>query len=91
MLNRRVSRRSFLTLSAMTAASFALDWKKIVAYAASMGPKGNYPTVIIGSGLGGLCCGAYLSRFGIPVTVVEQHEIPGKYATSFERGKFIFG
>jgi prolycopene isomerase len=74
----------------MTAASFALDWKKIGAYAASMGPKGNYPTVIIGSGLGGLCCGAYLSRFGIPVTVVEQHDIPGGYATSFERGNFTF-
>jgi phytoene dehydrogenase-like protein len=90
MLNNRISRRSFLTISAMTAASFALDWKKIGAYAASMGPKGNYPTVIIGSGLGGLCCGAYLSRFGIPVTVVEQHDIPGGYATSFERGNFTF-
>jgi prolycopene isomerase len=90
MLNNRISRRSFLTISAMTAASFALDWKKIVAYAAGMGPQGNYPTVIIGSGLGGLCCGAYLSRFGIPVTVVEQHDIPGGYATSFERGNFTF-
>jgi all-trans-retinol 13,14-reductase len=92
MLNERISRRSFLTISAMTAASFVLDWKKIVAYAAGMGPKGNYPTVIIGAGLGGLCCGAYLSRFGIPVTVVEQHDIPGGYATSFDRagGKFTF-
>lgn len=88
MLN--ISRRSFLTISALTAASFALDWKKIAAYASSMGPKGNYPTVIIGSGLGGLCCGAYLSRFGVPVTVVEQHYIPGGYATSFNRGKFSF-
>jgi all-trans-retinol 13,14-reductase len=92
MLNKRISRRSFLTISAMTAASFALDWKKIGAYAASMGPKSNYPTVVIGSGLGGLCCGAYLSKFGIPVTVVEQHDIPGGYATSFDRGrgKFVF-
>ena len=92
MINKRISRRSFLTISAMTAASFVLDWKKIVAYAAGMGPKGNYPTVIIGAGLGGLCCGAYLSRFGIPVTVVERHHIPGGYATSFDRagGKFTF-
>jgi len=90
MINKKISRRSFLTISAITAASFALDWKKIAAYAASMGPKGNYPTVIIGSGLGGLCCGAYLSRFGVPVTVVEQHYIPGGYATSFDRGKFSF-
>ena len=92
MLYKRISRRSFLTISAMAAASFALDWKKIAANAATMGPKGNYPTVIIGAGLGGLCCGAYLSKFGIPVTVVEQHDIPGGYATSFDRarGKFTF-
>ncbi len=92
MLKEKLSRRSFLTLSAASAASFALDWKQITAYGANMGPKGNYPTVIIGSGLGGLCCGAYLSRFGIPVTLVEQHHIPGGYATSFDRaeGKFTF-
>ena len=90
MLDKEISRRSFLTISAMTAASFALDWEKIAAYAASIGPKGNYPTVIIGSGLGGLCCGAYLVRFGVPVTVVEQHYIPGGYATSFDRGEFSF-
>jgi all-trans-retinol 13,14-reductase len=92
MFNKKISRRSFLTISAMTAASFVLDWKKIVAYAAQMGPKDDYPTVIIGAGLGGLCCGAYLSKLGIPVTVVEQHDIPGGYATSFERagGKFTF-
>ena len=90
MDNKNISRRSFLTISVMTAVSFSLDWKKMVAYASNMGPKSNYPTVIIGSGLGGLCSGAYLSRFGIPVTVVEQHEIPGGYATSFERGNFTF-
>ncbi len=72
--------------------SFASDWKRIAAYAASMGPKSDYPTVIIGAGLGGLCCGAYLAKQGIPVTVVEQHNLPGGYATSFDRvnGKFTF-
>ena len=92
MLNKKLSRRSFLTISALTAASFAIDWKRISAYAAKMGPKGEYPTVIIGAGLGGLCCGAYLARQGIPVTMVEQHNIPGGYATSFDRagGKFTF-
>jgi phytoene dehydrogenase-like protein len=92
MFNKKISRRSFLTISALTAASLALDWKRISAYAAKMGPKGEYPTVIIGAGLGGLCCGAYLARQGIPVTVVEQHNVPGGYATSFDRagGKFTF-
>jgi len=92
MLNKLISRRSFLTVSAMTAASFALDWKRIAAYAATMGPKSDYPTVVIGAGLGGLCCAAYLAKQGIPVTVIEQHNIPGGYATSFDRagGKFTF-
>jgi phytoene dehydrogenase-like protein len=89
---RPFTRRSFLTISAMTATSIALDWKKISTWAAAMGPKQEYPTVIVGAGLGGLCCGAYLARQGIPVTVVEQHDIPGGYATSFDRasGKFTF-
>ncbi len=92
MLDKIISRRSFLAISAMTTISCALDWKKISAYAAKMGPKGDYPTVIIGAGLGGLCCGAYLAKQGIPVIVVEQHNIPGGYATSFDRagGKFTF-
>jgi len=92
MFNQFLSRRSFLTISAMTAASLALDWGKISAHAAKMGPKSDYPTVVIGAGLGGLICGAYLAKQGIPVTVVEQHSIPGGYATSFDRaaGKFTF-
>ena len=92
MLNKRISRRSFLTISALTVASCALDRKKISGYAEKMGSKSDYPTVIIGAGLGGLCCGAYLAKQGIPVTVVEQHNIPGGYATSFDRagGKFTF-
>ena len=92
MFNRPVSRRSFLTVSATTAATLALDWSRITAYAAKMGPKSDYPTVVIGAGLGGLVCGAYLAKQGVPVTVVEQHNIPGGYATSFDRagGKFNF-
>ncbi|MGD9115020.1 MAG: NAD(P)/FAD-dependent oxidoreductase, partial [Desulfobacterales bacterium] len=92
MFNQSLSRRSFLTISTMTAVTLALDWSKISAYASKMESAKNYPTVIIGAGLGGLVCGAYLARQGIPVTVVEQHSIPGGYATSFDRagGKFTF-
>ena len=91
-MGKIISRRNFLTISAMAAATVALDLKKISAYASSMGSKKDYPTVIIGAGLGGLCCGAYLAKQGIPVTVVEQHSVPGGYATSFDRedGKFTF-
>ncbi len=88
----KISRRAFLAMSATAAASFALDWTKIDAFAASMGPKKDYPTVVIGSGLGGLTAAAFLARQGIPVTVLERHNVPGGYATSFERaeGRFDF-
>ena len=78
MFNKSLSRRSFLAISTMTAASLALDWRKISAYAAKMEPKSDYPTVVIGAGLGGLVCAAYLAKQGVPVTVVEQHSIPGE-------------
>jgi len=76
----------------MSTAAMALDWKGIYALAAKMDSPDKYPTVIIGAGLGGLVCGAYLARQGIPVTLVEQHNIPGGYATSFDRaaGRFTF-
>jgi prolycopene isomerase len=48
------------------------------------------PVVVIGAGLGGLCCAAYLARAGLPVTVVERHNKVGGYATSFRRGRFTF-
>jgi len=90
MIGSKMSRRSFMSLAAMTGLAMALDWRRINAYAAKMGPMKDYPTVVIGAGLGGLCCGAYLAKQGVPVTVVEQHSIPGGYATAFDRGRFTF-
>jgi all-trans-retinol 13,14-reductase len=92
MLKKSISRRSFLTFSAITAASFVLEKKAIGAYAAKIHPKSDYPAVIIGAGLGGLCCGALLAKQGIPVTIVELGNRPGGYACTFDRagGKFTF-
>ncbi len=46
--------------------------------------------VVIGSGLGGLCCGALLARYGLQVVVCESHRIAGGAAHSFERQGFHF-
>lgn len=50
----------------------------------------NYDAIIIGSGLGGLSCAAYLAKHGQKVLVLEKHNIPGGYATSFRRGAYTF-
>jgi prolycopene isomerase len=50
----------------------------------------NYDAIIIGSGLGGLSCGAFLAKNGKTVLVLEKHAIPGGYATSFRRGDYNF-
>ncbi|MBN1103111.1 MAG: NAD(P)/FAD-dependent oxidoreductase, partial [Deltaproteobacteria bacterium] len=90
MIHPGISRREFVKASAMATLAMALNSGRIQAHAARMGPKQDYPVVVIGAGLGGLCCGACLAKEGIPVTLVEQHSIPGGYATAFDRGRFRF-
>lgn len=46
--------------------------------------------VVIGAGLGGLGAGLRLAHAGVPVRVIEQHNLPGGFATSFVRGRFEF-
>jgi phytoene dehydrogenase-like protein len=46
--------------------------------------------VVVGSGIGGLCCAALLTRYGYDVVVCESHNIPGGAAHAFERQGFHF-
>lgn len=46
--------------------------------------------VVIGSGIGGLCCAALLARYGYDVVVCESHSLAGGAAHGFERGGFLF-
>jgi len=46
--------------------------------------------IIIGSGLGGLCAAYELASKGVRVLVLERHNLPGGFSTSFIRGRFEF-
>ncbi len=46
--------------------------------------------VVVGAGLGGLCCAVELARQGFEVCVLEQHSKPGGYAHGFQRRGFRF-
>lgn len=46
--------------------------------------------IVIGSGIGGLCCAGLLARYGFDVLVLESHAIAGGAAHSFERNGYHF-
>jgi phytoene dehydrogenase-like protein len=49
-----------------------------------------YDVVVVGAGVGGLACGAYLAKSGAKVLVVERHSIPGGLCSFFKRKQFYF-
>jgi len=50
----------------------------------------SYDCVVIGAGNGGLAAAAQLAAKGVRVVLLEQHNVPGGFATSFVRGRFEF-
>ena len=46
--------------------------------------------VVVGAGLGGLGAAVEMARHGARVLALEQHNLPGGFATSFVRGRFEF-
>ena len=79
-----MNRRSFLQITALAAASQLVGWRFSGA-APAKPPEGGYDAVVIGAGLGGLCCAAHLARNGFKTILLEQHYRFGGYATSFPR------
>jgi phytoene dehydrogenase-like protein len=50
----------------------------------------DYDVIVIGAGLGGLSAATFLASEGLRVLLLERHNIPGGYATSFVRGRYEF-
>ncbi|MEW5783483.1 MAG: NAD(P)/FAD-dependent oxidoreductase [Bacillota bacterium] len=49
-----------------------------------------YDAIVVGAGLGGLSAALKLANEGARVLLLEQHNLPGGFATSFVRGRFEF-
>ena len=49
----------------------------------------KYDVIVIGGGLGGLTCGAMLSKEGLNVCLLEQHSVIGGCLQSFKRNERI--
>ncbi|MCI5130006.1 MAG: FAD-binding protein [Candidatus Electrothrix sp. EH2] len=83
-----ISRRDFLRISAMASAAALVNWQ-CPAWARGGSARGdNYDVIIIGAGLGGLSCAAWLVQYGFKPLVLDQRDKVGGYATSFKRGHF---
>lgn len=52
--------------------------------------ESNYDVVVIGAGNGGLSAAASSAKMGMKTLLVEQHNLPGGFASSFRRGRFEF-
>ena len=50
--------------------------------------NGSYDAIIIGSGMGGLTCGAFLAKAGKRVLMLERHYTPGGFTHVFRRGAY---
>jgi prolycopene isomerase len=87
-----ISRRDFIGMMAAVGAGMSTQWGWAKDLAAGVEGKDDFPVVVIGAGLGGLSAAAILARNSFPVTVVEQHDNAGGYATTFDRaaGKYTF-
>ena len=50
----------------------------------------TYPVIVVGAGLGGLGAACQLASVGKKVLLLEKHNVPGGFASSFVRGRFEF-
>ncbi len=90
MNGSELPRRDFLKLLATSYCATAFDWNAFPV-GSPRSAADAYDVIIVGSGLGGLSCGAAFARQGFRPLVIEKHDKPGGFATAFSRpGGFTF-
>jgi len=85
MSKKSIERRDFLKSILAGIPMMALNWSSFPKGKNTRQTEKQFDAVIIGSGLGGLSCAAAFARQGFKALVLEQHYIPGGYATTFKR------
>ncbi|MCG3154645.1 MAG: hypothetical protein DKINENOH_01239 [bacterium] len=91
MLSDEIKRRDFIKTLIAGVSTLALDWSILPRGAGAQKSDNEFDAIIIGSGLGGLSCAAAFARQGFRPLVLEKHDRPGGYATTFTRpGGFEF-
>jgi all-trans-retinol 13,14-reductase len=91
MFEKNLPRRDFLKTLLAGVPMLALDWDSFPRGKNTGRDDTEFDAVIIGSGLGGLSCAAAFARQGFKPLVLEQHYVPGGYASTFKRpGGFVF-
>jgi phytoene dehydrogenase-like protein len=91
MLDKSLPRRDFLKTLLAGLPILALDWDSFPKGKSTTKSETEFDAVVIGAGLGGLSCAAAFARQGFKPLVLEQHYVPGGYASAFKRpGGFVF-
>jgi len=91
MVEKNLPRRDFLKTLLAGFPVLALDWDSFPRGKNTGRDDTEFDAVIIGSGLGGLSCADAFARQGFKPLVLEQHYVPGGYASTFKRpGGFVF-
>ncbi|MBP7766014.1 MAG: NAD(P)/FAD-dependent oxidoreductase [Syntrophaceae bacterium] len=80
-----ITRRNFISVMSLCAAATLVKWRPTAHAAAGKAAPGAYDAIVVGAGLGGLSCAAYLAVNGYRPLVLEKHYAPGGYASSFKR------
>jgi all-trans-retinol 13,14-reductase len=91
MSDSQWNRREIIQSALAVIPGAGLDWDSLPTARASQSGENQFDAVVIGAGLGGLSCAAAFARQGFKPLILEKHDKPGGYATTFRRpGGFVF-